>query len=574
MCVLLYAALLRLDALFQTYGPYSQPRWLAALQEPVRTAAATLTPDWRWARDPDPYVGGDPINYLKFAREMRHFYQAHSREPMFVAATRLGLLASHDHDVGVSLTSIGFSLLALVATYLLGAQLASPAVGLCAAAALAIDRSAVWWAIGGWRDDIFAFFAVLSTWAWVRLYREKTYSSAILAGVVSAGACLTRITSFALIAPAILWLVLAPDPGGRMRRQASIAAAIMFALVAPFLINCAIATGDPLFAINNHTDFYLKREGMPEPPKISAIAYTLQKFERPLAAADTMVTGIFAYPFNNKWVGLDHWRPGLGRVLAWLALGGMFAWLWQREGRLVLVMFLSSLIPFSATWTVRGGAEWRLTLFAYSFYLVAGFWLLDRAARHARDWRAAFDRRALRPLGAGLAIILLAAAWTWGMPYAIVRESIARGEAAIIRAGGRDRMFLADGWSDLVVTGNVTARFATKPSATIRVPLPERRLYKVLMRIDPLYYPGALPQRVQVDLNGKPFTVLSLAWNPERVGEYELTIPASAVDVGPNILTLHSERMTPIGRAGDAYREIPRDREVGVRLWYVLLTPA
>jgi hypothetical protein len=160
------------------------------------------------------------------------------------------------------------------------------------------------------------------------------------------------------------------------------------------------------------------------------------------------------------------------------------------------------------------------------------------------------------------------------MPYAIVRESIARGEAAIIRAGGRDRMFLADGWSDLVVTGNVTARFATKPSATIRVPLPERRLYKVLMRIDPLYYPGALPQRVQVDLNGKPFTVLSLAWNPERVGEYELTIPASAVDVGPNILTLHSERMTPIGRAGDAYREIPRDREVGVRLWYVLLTPA
>ena len=35
----------------------------------------------------------------------------------------------------------------------------------------------------------------------------------------------------------------------------------MTVLVAPFLVNCAIATGDPLYAINNHTEFYLKREG-------------------------------------------------------------------------------------------------------------------------------------------------------------------------------------------------------------------------------------------------------------------------------------------------------------------------
>ena len=35
--------------------------------------------------------GGDPINYLKFGREMRNFYAAHVREPGFPAATRLGL---------------------------------------------------------------------------------------------------------------------------------------------------------------------------------------------------------------------------------------------------------------------------------------------------------------------------------------------------------------------------------------------------------------------------------------------------------------------------------------------------
>src|SRR5687768_3205962 len=36
VCIVLYAALLRLDALFKSYGPYEQPRWLAAMQPFVR----------------------------------------------------------------------------------------------------------------------------------------------------------------------------------------------------------------------------------------------------------------------------------------------------------------------------------------------------------------------------------------------------------------------------------------------------------------------------------------------------------------------------------------------------------
>ena len=88
ICILLYAALLRLDALFKSYGPYEQPQWLAAMQPAVGAAASTITPDWPWRRDATPYVGGDPINYLKFAREMRNFYAAHVREPMFPAVTR------------------------------------------------------------------------------------------------------------------------------------------------------------------------------------------------------------------------------------------------------------------------------------------------------------------------------------------------------------------------------------------------------------------------------------------------------------------------------------------------------
>ena len=47
-------------------------------------------------------------------------------------------------------------------------------------------------------------------------------------------------------------------------------------------------------------------------------------------------------------------------------------------------MFFGSLVPFSMTWTVLGGAEWRLTLFAYAFYLIAAFWVVDRAVEIVR----------------------------------------------------------------------------------------------------------------------------------------------------------------------------------------------
>jgi len=160
------------------------------------------------------------------------------------------------------------------------------------------------------------------------------------------------------------------------------------------------------------------------------------------------------------------------------------------------------------------------------------------------------------------------------MPYLILRESIGRGEAAMIRAGTRDRALLTDGWSELVVRGNVTARFATKQNATVRIPLQHTRSYKLLLRIDPFQYPGAPPQKVQIDLNSQPIAALDLAWNPERVGQYELSLPPAAVRSGSNTLSLHSEHMAPIGRMGDTYREIPRDRDVGLRFWYLLIVPS
>jgi hypothetical protein len=547
-CILLYSALLRLDALVTSYGPYERPQWLASVQPFVQTAAATITPDWRWRRVETPYVGGDPINYLKFAREMRNFYAAHVREPMFPAATRIGLMLTGDADVGISLTSIVFSLLSIIATYALGALVASPAAGLAAAAMLGIDQSAVHWAIGGWRDELFAFFAVSCAWAWTRFARVPTRANAVLAGVLSGGACLTRITTFALIGPAIIWLIATKGPS--IRPNLAVAAGIMMVLVAPFLINCAMATGDPFYAINNHTDFYLKREGAVDVRPISAVRYSLEKFEsRPVAATDNAVRGIFEYPFTNKWIGLDVWYPGLGVLLACLAIVGLVEWLWFPDGRLLLVMFLGSLVPFSMTWTVRGGAEWRLTLFAYSFYLVAAFGMVEKVARLVRHQLATGNGELPRPshlpvlrrVGVLLALVVVAGAWLFAIPYAIAREALTHGDAAMIMAGPRDRWFFMNGWSGTVVQGNVTTRSALTPPATLRILLPESRSYGLTLRVDPVDPAAAPRQVVHLLLNGRPLEDLVLGWNPERIGQYDVTIPAGIFAPGVQHLEMRSD---------------------------------
>ena len=377
---------------------------------------------------------------------------------------------------------------------------------------------------------MFAFFAVLSAWAWLRLAQKPSTLRACVAGLVSGGAALTRITSISLLATAALVFLWRRDAGSSRLRHAAIAAAIAASLAGPFLINCWRATGDPFYAINNHTDFYLKREGTPDPAPISAFRYSLDKFttrSRPRHVA----TGIFFYPFANKWVGLNVWLDGLGTLLACLAVAGMTGWLWHRDGHMLLLMLLGGLVPFSVTWTVLGGAEWRLTLFAYPFQLLAAFWILDFGARSlaAKRFPSREQARDVVVVAASLGALFLV--WTFAIPLALANETLARGEPASVMATPRNRWLMHDGWSRSVTTGNVVARFATKPVSEMMIPLPETRPYSLTLRLDPVHIPDA-QQVVDVALNGRPLDTLRLSWNADRVGAYRVSVPVEVVQRG------------------------------------------
>src|SRR5262245_65440627 len=95
---------------------------------------------------------------------MRHFYQGHVREPIFLATTRVFLWMTGDQDIAVSFASLTFSVLCIVVTYLLGSLVASRWVGLLAGLALAMEHEVFTWAPAAWRDEGFKALADVGAW--------------------------------------------------------------------------------------------------------------------------------------------------------------------------------------------------------------------------------------------------------------------------------------------------------------------------------------------------------------------------------------------------------------------------
>jgi hypothetical protein len=574
--VIAYGGLLRVDAFVQKYGTLDHPWWARIVTHDVASIAASLRPAaYRWYHVNRPYEGGDPINYLKFAREMRSFYQAHVREPMFLALTRGFLWLLDGQDGAVSFASVTGSLLAMIGAYLLGAALVSRAAGLAVSLLLAIEYELISWSADGWRDDLFMATVVFSAWAFVRCRRDPSPANALFVGTMAAVACLTRITALSFILPGLLWLAVDGDSLGRRRRLRAAAAGglVCVVLLAPYLINCAMATGDPFYAVDYHTRYYRYGEGLPSEQPMSAAAYVTSKVAaRPIAALDTAINGLFVQPFTIKWTGFVAWLAWSGAVLRWLAVVGLTAGLFSADGRILLVLLVSSLVPYSLTWNVAGGGEWRFTMHAYPFYLLAAVYAGDLLWRGVtgllkRRWDVTWiGRRQLAWGAAGAASVALICATYILLPWFVVRETIARHDDVSITAGDRDAVFFGSGWSKPYADG-LTFRVSQAERSSIRLPLPVRRTYQIVLRLDPVA--PDQQRRATVLLNRQLLAILQLRSNPDRVGTYPVQLPSDKVRVGINELTIVPDTLVPAAAAGSRFSSRNPQQLLGLRLWYV-----
>ena len=126
----------------------------------------------------------------------------------------------------------------------LGAAAGSRGVGLAAGLALAIEFTAIARSPGGWRDDTFMCTVAFTAWSFVRLRSDATIPRGVTAGVAAAAACLTRITALSFVVPGLLWILLESRRDRKVRTSVATAALVATALIAPYLISCAVVIGD------------------------------------------------------------------------------------------------------------------------------------------------------------------------------------------------------------------------------------------------------------------------------------------------------------------------------------------
>lgn len=576
--ILLLAGALRFDVLLGRVGAVDAPAWLRAIDTHGRLTLSRLAPvEFQWVRGTRMYQQGDPASYLLFAREMKSFYAAHPREPLFIGLTRSLLPVADWRDVAVGLASLLSSLVLIAAAYALGSILAPRWVGLLAALALAVEREAIAWNVEGWRDETFAAFFVIFACLAIQLRRRIDLRTAIATGVVVGGAMLTRVTSLTFIGAAAVALAIAHrgswrQAGARRRALTSLAAATIVAVVlaGPYFLNCYRSFGNPLYAIDVHTGFYRDRQNAPAKQPLSATAYVRSRFaERPVRLTGIFVKGMTTYPFFNKWNGFDEWIPNAGRIAAALSLVGLILLASDAEGRMLLAVTAASLLPYAFTHDIQGGSEWRFTMHAYPVLLVAAALALGQAARAAPAWRAGpaaaarIVRARPKTIIAAAAVALIVAPLAYGWPYVELSEDAFSGNYAIF-ADRAHAMLFAGGWLEPVQRGNVISRSSEGRQGTMWVPIVHKRAHHLRLRLDPVETEQERPQELRVYVNRQHVSTLPIRFTEGRVGVYDVTVPADGLRRGLNRLDL---LITPAGGDGQS-DETPN----GIRLWYIRLT--
>jgi len=258
----------------------------------------------------------------------------------------------------------------------------------------------------------------------------------------------------------------------------------------------------------------------------------------------------------------------------------MVAALFLPDGRLLLVLLVTSLIPYALTWTVGGGREWRFTEHAYPIYLVLACDVVRRVAAAVRLYRSSpLSRRAwLRSFqwpAAGLAAALLVIAPVYFMlPFFVARESLQSGEAATIPAGPRDGVFFHGAWSRPSGRSGVELRAAERDHVSMRVPLPSAGPLWLTLRMDPAETKDPMRQpSVTVFLNRQPLGAVTFTRTPGRVGSYRFTVPAGTPRGFFNTIDLVATHTVPAADAGANFASLETTTPVAFRLWYARIEP-
>ncbi len=375
--LIVYGALLRFDSLLVHSQLTSESQPATEIHQKIQP----LLPNYSLFNPnnaPDDPYRADVRSYLDRSSTLSlgSFYDAHFREPFYVALVKLFVTASGAKELAILIQSTFFSIAILPLVYILAARLSNR-----------------WWALGilipvtlhewllleaptGYRMSTYAFFLLLYV-GWLFIGKvHRWWVDALIVGVLGAMVSLTRLSGLSLVLPLLLLKAWEKRKEGGWR-YAGAAALTLAVLIGPFLLNCYRVHGDSFYAVSFNTHFWLETENHTESISTPVNLYRYLLNSRGLSELiKGSFLGLTFLPLRTFWNGLAHF-PWLGAMVVATGIGGLALSLRSRM-RFLAVAYFAHLIPFAYIQNFPSGEMPRFVMPAFFFFILAAAWACHR----------------------------------------------------------------------------------------------------------------------------------------------------------------------------------------------------
>jgi hypothetical protein len=289
----------------------------------------------------------DPAAYLELAGQSRFFFDSEFREPLFVFCAKAGGWLFGATPMGLRITTLLLSLLAVGLTWRVGRDLFSPPVGLFAAAFLALNRNFVYINIRGYRIELFTALTLAFLWFCLGKRDWRPGRRTLALALTGALVCLTQTNSFLTL---VAMLVLVFLRNRWPKRMLAVVAVVPLLAMVPSMIYWQQKFGDPMLAVNQHLKYYRNIEFADHPsvpaeggpyrgPDTDSVRYFLTQWHTPAQTVSNIASGlyqIFGGEYGWRYVFLG------SSLLMGLCLLGLARWALTSQWLLLAWLFLLS----------------------------------------------------------------------------------------------------------------------------------------------------------------------------------------------------------------------------------------
>jgi hypothetical protein len=222
----------------------------------------------------------------------------------------------------------------------------------------------------------YSFFLLGFTgWTFLR-ENQKGWVGPVVAGILAATVCLTRLSGLSFVLP--LFLLKAWSTGNRNGAKYALAALLVLSvLITPFMLNCYLEHGDPFFSVSFHTRFWLDAEDTPSGPAGSVSVYRyLTEYRHWGKLASGTLQGLTILPLQTFWNGLARF-PLLDVAVMAAGIAGLLLVL-PTPFRFLTLAYFGHLIPFAYIQNFPSGTMPRFVMPAYFFLIMAAMLTFQR----------------------------------------------------------------------------------------------------------------------------------------------------------------------------------------------------